>query len=777
MMRYAAALFLILASVVLLALQVVTLAKFIVWPPSISFASFEAFSQTVASDIQFTVFDVVLLSTFLFLVVLLLALEWWRGALTDLVAHILHDDKRALLFFMLSSFVLLRYYLAPGKPNWAADGSIHIVHGLLTAKALALGEWPIYTFQIGSGSPYLLFYGCLFFYVVGLVDLFLQDFYFSFKSLLFFAHFFSGVGMYLWLRTLARSRAAGIVAGWVYIMVVWHPQQILYMGGYPLSLVYALLPWPFFFFEALLSGRLRVSVAVSMAALTLGLLGLNHPGYASVGTALFGLYCTVRIASGNGGVVKSAALMLVGGLAIGSYTTLGLFLESSQATLFDALGNADNNPTWRHLLYWSNIRYRLSDQQLPHWYGAYVGLSTVLLVVMGLLRRPSRIWAIWVNLAVCITLVFGPDISNIFRAPLEPHRHLLFAVFFLSAAAGWGSRVAFCLARRRSILTLICIVLLVDLGSTTFQHPFASHQTTGTGYPRSLYEPMKREADTFLQGEIPNYRIMWATGVLHGFLALGEALFFTSTPITSSIHDLPASRMVESVRELITHEVNQSTYDQFENVARYELLLKCMYLLNVRYLLYTNEGGDSTEQLELMRRSPVVVSNNLSALAPDEQMQFQNQFLSPSSSIHTRTAQLSGLVSAMDIDIERGSSRQIFVLDAKDAAHLAANPQVSVQKHVVRNEAVELHISMSDSGFVRLSYAYFPGLRVTVNGREVNPIVTQFNFMALPIGAGSHTISIEPRLSRLRTILLLLGCLSVALGMLWIYMSRPSRTP
>jgi hypothetical protein len=764
----------VMSSLLLLVFQRVTLAKFIVWPPSMSFASFAAFAQAATQDVHFSFFDITIICLFLSFILLLIAFEWRQGALTELMMYVLRGEKRAIVFFLLSSIVFVRYYLAPGKPNWAADGSIHIIHALLTAKAFAQGEWPIYTFKIGAGSPYLLFYGCLFFYATAFVDFFLNNFYLSLKTLLFFAHVFSGLGVYLWVCTLFRSRAAGLIAGWVYIMGVWHPQQILYMGGYPLSLVYALLPWPFYFFEAVISKRLKPSTGTSAGALALGLLGLNHPGYAAVGTSFFVLYCAIRILSGHISLWRYAALILIGGIAIGSYMTVGFFVESDQATLFESTlssSGTENSPTWRHLLYWSNIRYRISDQLLAHWYGAYLGLSAIALAFAGLLKRQPCIYAVWLNLVICLGLVFGPDISHLFHAPLEPHRHLLFALFFLAPAAGWGARVVLCITRQQRVFTLICIALLLDLGATTFQHPFASYQTTGTGISKEFYEQMKKEAESFPSGEIPNYRLLWATGAIHGFLASGEALFYTSTPISSSVHDLPASRMVESVRDLLTYEVNEDSYETLESVPSVDLILKAAYLLNVRYLLYTYDHGDQTEQAEMMRISPVVASSKLRVLDSDKPIEDWRDFSSMPSSLVTRAEHLSRLINFMDVDITNNQCDRIFVRNMVDERTINADPEVKLWKHVVKNEAVELHITMSDSGFVRLSYAYFPQLKVTVDDREINPIVTEYGFMALSLDAGKHVIKIEPRLSLLRTVLLLVGLGSIVMGLFWIAVS------
>ena len=100
----------------------------------------------------------------------------------------------------------------------------------------------------GTGSTYCQFYGFLFFYLTGAVNLLFSDLEFSLKFVMGVSHVLSGIGMYLFVRTLF-NRQAGFIAALAYLMCVWHTQQVLMMGRYPLSVFYAALPFPFYFFE------------------------------------------------------------------------------------------------------------------------------------------------------------------------------------------------------------------------------------------------------------------------------------------------------------------------------------------------------------------------------------------------------------------------------------------------------------------------------------------------------------------------------------------------
>ena len=118
------------------------------------------------------------------------------------------------------------------------------------------GFW---TNLISLGSPYLQYYGFLYFYLVGLFDLIVGDFFTTIKISLVLSHIASILGMYMLTRVAGRSRAAGVLGALAYGLCFWHLQQVLIMGRFPLSLFYAVLPWPFYFFERLRLPARRVA--------------------------------------------------------------------------------------------------------------------------------------------------------------------------------------------------------------------------------------------------------------------------------------------------------------------------------------------------------------------------------------------------------------------------------------------------------------------------------------------------------------------------------------
>ena len=239
-----------LLSALLYLFQYTTLAALAPMTPPGRYHSFAEFwSYLNRANISFGWTDSLLLALILITGLSLPVLERRRRSLSNLLTHILASETRTLWTLALSGLVIARYYLAPGQACWAGDAPSHITYAHLASISLLQGEWPIWSNMMGSGTPYLQFYGFLFPCLVGIVNLLSRDLFLSLKLVLFAAHVLSGIGFYRFARLACRSRTAALFAGLAYLLCFWHAQQVLIMGRLPLSLFYALLPWPFFFFE------------------------------------------------------------------------------------------------------------------------------------------------------------------------------------------------------------------------------------------------------------------------------------------------------------------------------------------------------------------------------------------------------------------------------------------------------------------------------------------------------------------------------------------------
>jgi len=224
----------------------------------------------------------------------IVVVEWRGGGLTRFLHETLTSDRATLALLAVISVVLVRCYFVPGEPAWSGDGPAHLAYARFAAASLALGEAPIWTNFAGAGTPYLQFYGVLFPWLVGFVQLVVDDPWIAIKLLLGGAHVISGLGVYRFVGRAQRSRAAGLVVGLAYVASFWHLQQVLIMGRLPLSLVYVLLPWPFWAVEGL-RFRQDSARAVLAGGVSLGALILTHPRYGFWATASVAGYAGLRL--------------------------------------------------------------------------------------------------------------------------------------------------------------------------------------------------------------------------------------------------------------------------------------------------------------------------------------------------------------------------------------------------------------------------------------------------------------------------------------------------
>jgi hypothetical protein len=779
---------LLLLTLLLLWFQYTTLDKLSDLPPGQSYASPAVFWGTITRTLPLNVWDAfnVLLLVACGLSVILLEIR--RQGLTHLLNAVFSSERRTLVGLALTSLVLVRYYFARGDLSWVADTSAHTAYAWITAQSFAQGEIPIWTNYLGAGSPFLQFYGFTFYYAAALVHLLVRDLFWSIKIVLATCHVLSGVTMYLFLRVLCRSRHAGFLGGLAYVLSFWHTQQMLPMGRLPLSVFYACLPLPFYCFERLRISRNWPGSAV-WGAFYLGILAFTHPGYAFWATVFLGVYATVRISSSRRrGIsrtwLRRTALLLVAGVLFGSCLTVPMWLERSHTGLHAGFAMSDfPDPTWQHLLVWSNYRVRLWPLPVEHdhWYGGYVGLSLVGISLAGGVaaarkrRRPgtSRGVAAAACLALALVLVFGyrwPVLRDLqVVQALNAGRYLLFVVAFLSATA--GAAVAVLSPRPGRLYTIVLLLLLVDLGTTTFQHPYlpGGQSDSVVPMPSNKLDELREERDRQPAGQLPDHRVYYATGDEYRPRAIAWLpVMAGARSFLTNHNEAPlAVRAFGEPLERVTNPVLESEGRGIDNPEDY---LAGLHLLNVKkaYALTADTSqptGWSVLSWSFPGFEPVVVSPRAIGWSYPA-----SEFGTPASG-----ERVLDLIRTMGVNSVTGTCKQILLADSTFAQDLGGAPFVEVLSHRAWNQRVELRVRITGPCFARLAYAYYPYLRVTVDGEGVRAMPTAGRFIALRLEAGEHTILLEPYLSPLRRALLGVDLVLLAVGALVLVRQRRSR--
>ena len=803
----------------LILFQVVTLDKFGVLRPGLRYHSLQGFLSVVSRFVDFSAVDATLLLLIFCVAILLIGMEWRGRRLSLFFEHVFAGERRTVVFLVLGSLILVRFYFSGGEFAHGADTYLHVTYAWLAATSMMQGEVPIWTHYFCNGTPYLQFYGFLFYYLVGLANLVLHAPFFSIKLVLGAAHALSGPGVYLFVRRLTGSRQAGFAAGLAYVLSFWHTQQVLIMGRLPLSVFYALLPLPFFFWEGLRKNPNRLPQAIG-GGIALGCLHLTHPGYGFWATVFLLLYAVVRYRMTQSGdtpfSIRHGLLLFGGGALLGAYLTVPMYLERGFTGLHAGFYMSDFPvPTWRHLLLWSNYRFRLLQAQ-DHWYGGYLGVSLVAFALWGLVRivrsERAEVRNSGLPIGICLIgsllLVFGyrwPVLKSLgVVQAMNASRYLLFVVFFVAVLVGlFAAARAACLragvphrqaGRKRpvGVFVAILVVVLADLGPTTFQQPYRSPGVASKIGPRALqdlrrdpnawpvakplplehhpvYRRFREELAVHGDGQLPGYRVFHTTNRIYyhfiiPWLALRTGL---ATPLdTFTQYPLSVPAFVRRFQDFLHLSLQRLQEGSGLNeMPGYDIVRTGLFLMNTRHLLYSDSEQDRIFHEEFPEASPVVVSSKVSGW-PYPVLELDRVRARSGSDVDEREARsvqrlaLSNfvrLLQAMDVDVRNRTCRQILLMDGHGKEDLGTSPSVEVLAHRVWNQRVELVVRASAACFARLAYTAYPHQRITLNGRDVRPYTTAGRFLALKLGPGESRIVLEPTLSPLRFYLLIVA--------------------
>ena len=790
-------------------MQYITIDKLSVLSPAVSYVTLTEYIQVINEKVSFGWIDILLSVLFLVTSALVLWKEKSKRVLTDFLQNVFSSERKTLYLLLGCLVVCARFYFARGDMHWAADASHHIAKSYLVARAIVDGELPIWTFFMGNGSPYMQNYGFAFFYLVGLVDFFCRNIFLSLKLVMGTTHVLSGIGMYYLVSSLCQSRRAGFIAGLGYVLCFWHTQHVLIMGRLHVSLFYALLPWPFYAVESLIRSPYKMRAAL-LGGLSIALLNFTHPGYGTYAMVFLGCYYLVRLWSLWGHpdmrlIFRAGVLLLVLGVAFSAYMNVGLWFEREHTDMhnfrFGLKGTSEQvgmssfpDPTWRHLLGWSNYRFWLIPPESFHWYGGYLGISLCVLALAGvgiaLFRRNGLRYFTpsWVCLLLSVLVIFAyrlPPFNMLSLVQVSnSSRYLLFLTFFLALAAGIGTLMLLQhrpgqLSRNRCF-TLLFLFLWIDLFPTTFLHAYqpSPDRSSGSGFEK-IWEASIPFSE---RGELPNYRAHWLDKDYYNSgrsFRMAYPLFMSETPISEAFHPGDLRTRSTFTNPLLQISRYMAPYlaakpDRFNtNETEMVLLRGGFYLLNTRFLTVSsnNKGGP----LSLDRNSPIIVSPRLASYDPEAAYNVEIAGANLDSLSVRAISRVFWIIGKMGIRPNNNSCERIFIRD-REGSDLGTEPAVQVLAHVVRHQRVEMKVAISEACYARLSYAYFPYLHITVDGMPVEPLETAGRFIALPLDAGEHDIVIQARLSPLRRGLIGFSVvmLLVALGLVFMEQKRKS---
>ena len=768
-----------------------------------SYSSFALFKNDFEQEIQTSGEDLLWIACLFICLATMALLELRRMSLTKLLRWIFASERRTWSALIILSTTWIRFYWAPGEGRWVGDATAHLAYLIPAAHTIKSLELPIWSNLIGVGTPYLQYYGFLYFYLAGALDYFVRDIHVTTKLSLWLGHLASAVTMYLFTRKVLSSRPAAFVAALAYVASFWHTQQVLLMGRFPLSLFYALLPLPFYLLERSVDGDKRICI-MGLGGISLGVLPMVHPGYGFWATIFFLVYAVIRVWTGltnQREAIRAAVSMTAVAVVFGAYITLGMWMEQEGTGIekgVDLAGVGD--PSWKRVFLWSNLFFPIVPLEPAEveWYGGYLGVSLLALAAVGgvLRTRFSRNHAVnglpaAACLALSFLLVFGYRLSVLQAIPvvtaLNAGRYLLFTVFFLSLAAGFGCRALADLnllrRERWSMATIPILAILADLGPTTFQQPYTLKVGTLIKGSESFVDNLAEAKfnDGLSAGELPPYRVFMNLDTFHPFLASTWLLERTSWPSPLAEHRriLPSMMIFVSPFERYLNRVLRRLDDPevAGSFSKSSTVIGGLHMLNVHSLLAVQEGNSGSRIVEWRRASPILVSPRLEPRAsltdiwPSEQV-VDSALARFSDRDPMQTLQelypVAQLIADTEVNAGRNACSRIFVADLQTPVDLGTEPDVVVHSHRVWDQRVEIEATVSERCFARLAYAYFPSLSVRVNGQVVDAMKSSGGFLVLPLESGENRIEIVANLSHLRRALLGLDFL-IALATVWFW--------
>jgi hypothetical protein len=374
---------------------------------------------------------------------------------------------KKVLFLSILFATFCRFTLHPGKFPMIVDHPYFLGAADEFWRSIKMGSFGNYSTLFYSGWNCRQYMGNLFAVLAGTFAFFTGS-HFGIKLLLLITGTASGLGTFLWIERVTRRSYPAFFAGTAFCLNYWHYYQIFVVGQLHMSVIYACLPWPFYFLEAgLAQPRLRLRYFL-LCALPLAGAVYTHFVWGAMLWGIFAVYAVVRLVGRLRGKERTLALRLFSVsfalefLILAGLITAPLVQKKESVAYYTTRSFAaiPANPAMKirpEVLYqWYNGHWSLGESTKgsngvqSDFFNSYLGLVPLLFAILGLWGLSGKTGAdrnalafIVVCLAGSLALVFLyfdlvkiPGLSA-FRI-FPDHRYQTFVVFFMSAAAAFG---------------------------------------------------------------------------------------------------------------------------------------------------------------------------------------------------------------------------------------------------------------------------------------------------------------------------------------------------
>ena len=727
-------------------------------------------------------------------VLALCAAEWRDGAVSSALQGVLASSRRTAALLSMLGVLTGAYYLLPGTLTVSTDGIYYTTLAWLLRDILASGQLPTWTNWGDMGFPLMQFYSPLFFATLALVSSLVPNIWVAAKALLFALHVASVAAMFAFVRRLSASPLAALCAAAAFGCAYYRYHNIVFVGKLVMAPTFLLWPLQLLLVEHVLSAQPSRRTGAALGLVTAAALAAHvyFGFYASIFAALYGLVRAPTLHS-SPALAARAILRLAGWMALGVlaalFYTLPAALENSLTTQggWYSGGYVQRVADWPVREIFAAV-FTWDGGQSRWWQWGYVGNSILLLAAAGGLaaaasRRPYARGALLL-LVVGLFLSIGPY-TALFSSQGQ------FAVFVLiSACVGTGVFVA---ELEAGPLGARLVCWLCKLGGPPRAQPAQRTQFWVTALVAAVSAMIAFDMlrhTLFVNFQVPpsvnaspenrtdahawlmarrgtgDGRVLDQTAPENGW----QVPMLAGMPGFENNGDSPVMT-APFLRNLRPSGPNPWGIRAHPPAELFGEAFPLLLLANVDYVI-TDAPTPLAQRPEAVQTADGAVIVPTGGGLP--------MLASAMARVEPPPLYFAPLASAMQIAPATATAEFLPVRAPVAALPTAANSTalaLTVHAHVMESQFVQLDYTLSAPAYVQLSYAYYPHLKVSVDGAAVDVFPTTFGLLGFRSPGGRHVATVVPVLSPLRQwvgILNLGALLALALALLWP-LARPAQ--
>lgn len=653
------------------------------------------------------------------------------------------------------------------------DAHSHMARAWLYADLLSHGDIPIWTNKWYMGYPTELYYGFLYYLLVGITSVLttLSPLLVT-KIVLAILHAASGVAFFHLAFVCCKSRIAALFASLFYVYSFQHIGTMVLAGALPLSLIFLLLPLLLKTLDKINEHSESSQKWQSLlAAIFISLLFFSHIQYGIYSVLTFFAVAFFRICI----LIKQGdtkAALITGKFlwrtSLGSAIFSGWFLiplaVEKQFLLLSnesPLNNLLGEPSWSSAIH--AVKRILVPSRTMNWTYFYFGCIPLAIAVAGLLRLFSR------------TRPMDPVFSSyaitlIISAPLAvSSRYINIWFLLMCLMAAWGAAASFdssALQERpnkaiKKYAHFLLIALLLGELSLTLFH-WSNHSLPKFDLPEKHSESGRLAVlDNGLM-------TMWRS---LDVVSTGYSSIFGGIPQNSTkTHPYVAAICTKAAVELLDNNESLSP-----------LSLRAFRTLNVSQLVLIKKGK---QNYPIADSTPAIFSEHLAVSNFDHSKLEAETWDSVLTGYEKRSLDYpltDAIFDKMEIDEKKPLAKTIVMSPSLSQTDLpdgggktafsadADEAEFEIINWHETNTTFEMEFFSTKAGFIQLSYSYYPYLLAKMDAKPIKTYQSALGLLVLSIPEGRHNVIIEAGLSPLRIQLLIFSFICVsALFIFWL---------